>query len=583
MQPVCPKGPGRTSNVNQSHFMNRRHFLTKAAPLFDDPSGNPMAKHGDNRAAGVPPSTLSLSSSGLEPYSGPWGFDQAAHLLRRTMFGATHADIKSILGGGSASAAVDRLLAPKPTPGAPKIVKGTAEQDWVNGPYVAGDDNLQMTYCLSWWVSLMLQQEISIVEKMTLFWHNHFSCAYVTVKDARYMYRQNSLLRSSALLNYKTLVRDITLDPAMLRYLNGSTNTKAAPNENYGRELQELFTIGKGPEIAPGNYTNYTEADVKAAARVLTGWSDDTTNIKAKFNAGAHDLSNKAFSAAYGNTVIQGGTGEEGAGRELDDLLDMILSQEATARYIVRKIYRWFVDYVVDANVEQNVIGPLADLFRSSNFEIRPVLSTLLNSAHFFDQARYGCVIKNPIDLVIGTFRVLPVPDATAPTVQKQNWVNRTLRRTAATMQMDLMNPPNVAGWPAYWQEPVYHEMWINADTLQKRVKLVQDLSTDGFQMDEAYGKALIDVMEFFKHVSDPSDPNALITETARLLFPVPLTDAQRTQLNDVLLPGLPDYEWTVEWNAWVDNPTDANRKLIEDKLRALLRFMLAMPEYQLS
>lgn len=430
----------------------------------------------------------------------------------------------------------------------------------------------------------MLNQAISLREKMTLFWHNHFVSSWASVKDSRYMYRQNALFRQYATGNFKELTKQVTLDPAMLRYLNGNTNKKGTPNENYARELQELFTIGKGPEIAPGNYTNYTEDDIKAVARVLTGYSDDTGTIKSKFTSSNHDSGNKVFSANYGGRVITGRSNESGAMAELDELLDMIFSQDATALYICRKLYRWFVYYQIDAATEQNVIAPMAQLLRSNNFDVAPVLRALFSSAHFYDPANVGCMIKNPVDLVIGTLRLFTFPDLNPDKLNFKYFGLRTLRRTMAAMQADLMGHPNVAGWPAYWQEPVYHKAWINADTLQKRVKFTNDLATDGYKLDEGYATLLIDPIEVTTFVSDPSDVDKLIDETATLLFPFPITPRQHNQIKGVLLPGLPDYEWTVEWEDYQKEPTnESKKKAITGKLSAMLKYMLAMAEYQLS
>ena len=567
--------------------MNRRKFLTGRAAVQGG-----IRTTGDLRFRHEPlppPMTDADSLVGLEPYSGPWGFNEAAHLLRRALFGVTKADIDAVT-ALSMSDAVDALLENTPAPPTPKSVVNQVEVEWVNGAFDSSKENTYQTYLLSWWIDLMLQQGRTLTEKMTLFWHNHFANGSLSVKDARYMYRQNALFRANAFGNFRTLVRDVTLDPAMLRYLNGSTNVKGTPNENYARELQELFTIGKGPERAPGDYTNYTEADIKEAARVLTGWRDDQTIINAKFTSGNHDSGNKTFSANYGGRTITGGSSESIARRELDDLLDMIFEQEATATYICRKLYRFFVDYIVDPAVETEVVTAMATILRANNFDVKPVLSALFKSAHFYSGGRIGCMIKTPTDLLLGTVRTFTwLNDAEHETLYpattaKRNWAYRTLRRQMATMGMDLMNPPNVAGWPEYWQGPTYHELWINADTLQKRINFLNDVSFNGLLLDEAYYKSWIDVIEFAKRTSKPSDPAILIAESAQMLFTAELTDTQKATLKDILLPGLPDYEWTLEWNDYIDLPDDVTRrKRIEDKLRELFKYMLAMAEYQLS
>ena len=208
-------------------------------------------------------------TSGLEKYTGQFTQSQASHLLRRLTFGFPKEKIAEFTDLGL-EASVNKLLdtaslLPKPT------VPGT-EISWMEFPRDGANDTMYIRYVKAWWMQWLATPNPSILEKMTVFWHNHFVSEAEIVNDSRYLYMQNVLLRSKALGNIKTLVQSITKDAAMLRYLNGNTNINGKPNENYARELQELFTIGKGPEIAPGNYTHYSEADVQAAARVLTGW-----------------------------------------------------------------------------------------------------------------------------------------------------------------------------------------------------------------------------------------------------------------------------------------------------------------------
>ncbi|MCX6140369.1 MAG: DUF1800 domain-containing protein [Candidatus Kapabacteria bacterium] len=518
-------------------------------------------------------------------YNGPWDKSMAAHLVRRTMFGPTPADIQNALGKGL-TGAVDALLATVATPAEPIAYLKTGAvaegQPWAESTYEAGAENVRLTFLQSWWIDIMLKQTFSVNEKMTLFWANHFSTGSQQVKDSRYMYRQNAVLREQALGSVKDLVREITFDPAMLRYLSGSTNTKQSPNENFGREVQELFSIGKGPEVAPGDYTNYTEADVKAAARVLTGWSDVTSGISAKFTASNHDTGSKTFSARYGGRVITGRTGEIGARQEIDELITMIFDQAETARAIVRKLYRWFVDYVITTDTERDIIEPLAASLRTNNFEIKPVLRELFLSAHFYDNERIGCTIKTPVDLVIGTVRLFHVPDIFPDDLKKSHWAYRAMRKTLATMQIDLFSPPNVAGWPAYYQAPAFHELWINADTLQKRVRFTNELMKDGYQLDEAYEKSFADVFVIKDWVRDPHDAAKLVDDLVELFFPVAILPEQRQALIDIILEGQPASAWVVAWSAWEGSPDDAVAKaVVETRLRNLLKFMLAMAEYQ--
>jgi uncharacterized protein (DUF1800 family) len=247
----------------------------------------------------------------------------------------------------------------------------------------------------SWWFGLMTGQDRSIREKMVLFWHNHFVTETNTVDNALFCYRYNTLLRKYALGNFKELVRAITAEPAMLRYLNGYANTKKAPDENYGRELQELFTVGKGPG------SHYTESDVKAAARVLTGYTIDYKTYTASFDPNRHDQGDKQFSAFYDNHVIKGMKGK-GSEAEVDELVELIFSRDEVSAFICRKLYRFFVYHTIDETTEKEVIKPLAQLFRKKKYEIAPVLEELLCSRHFFDPGNNGSMIKSPVDLTVG-------------------------------------------------------------------------------------------------------------------------------------------------------------------------------------
>lgn len=222
--------------------------------------------------------------------------------------------------------------------------------------------------------------------------------------------------------------------------------------------------MGKGPLIGAGNYTNYTEADVQAAARVLTGWRDDDVKITGYFTASRHDAKPKQFSSALGNAVVA----PNGAA-EYQDLINLIFAQAETARFLVRKLYRWFVYYLIDADTETNIIQPLATLLIQSNFEVAPVLRKLFSSEHFFDVSTVGCRIKSPLDFTVGLVRQMQVefPPASSLVAQYSHW--EYLYGLALVQQQTLGNPPNVAGWAPYYQTPQFHELWINAVTLPRR------------------------------------------------------------------------------------------------------------------
>ena len=526
--------------------------------------------------------------SGLSPYSGPWDTEAIVHLLKRTMFGAAPQDI-SYFKGLSMVQAVDELLNPTaamPSPpvkdyttsGADKpdtsIAPGTT---WVNDYNDDGTiQNSRVGSFKKWGIGVMINQDRSIREKMMLFWHNHFATEAATIEDPIMLYKHHSLLRSSALGNFKTLVRNVTIDPGMLRYLNGALNTNTAPDENYGRELQELFTLGKA------NNPNYTEDDVKAAAKVLTGWRIDLPTTTSNFNAAKHDTASKQFSSFFNNTVIAGGSGDA----ELDALLNMIFSKKAeVSQFIVKKIYRWFCYYTIDATAQANVIDPLAQIFQDNNWEIKPVLDTLLKSDHFFDALNRGCLIKSPLDIAINLCREfgLVFPDAgTDYTTAYYMW--DFIRSQAALSNQNFADPPNVSGWPSYYQAPQFYELWINSDTLPKRNQFTDILVYSGYTRG---GKTLkIDPIAFATQLSNPGDPNALIADSLEVLYRVPLSDTSKTTIKTtILLSGqVSDYYWTNAWNAYLANPTDTMAyQTVYMRLRDLYRYFMNLAEYQLA
>lgn len=523
----------------------------------------------------------------LAPYTGPWGAAQAAHLLRRCTFGPTRAEVLAAA-GKSLSQVLDGLLAVAAAPAPP--VNGFQNdtsvpvgQSWVTAPFNNDFEYWRLRSLRAWWLGQQLQST-TLTEKMTLFWHNHFVTEFDDVFESRYAYRYVALLRRSALGNIRQLAQDITIEPMMLRYLGGNQNRVGAPNENYGRELLELFTVGKGPLIGTGNYTTYTEADVQAAARVLTGWRDSQADINGYYTDARHDKTTKQFSAAFGNKTIAN-QGDQ----EYKALVNMVFEQPATALFLVRKLYRWFVYYVIDDATEQAIIQPLAADLRQNGYNVAPVLRRLLGSQHFFDVQNVGCVIKSPLDAVLSTARQLPVSLPPATDVLAQYGIWSWLIDQATVMQQKLGDPPNVAGWPAYWQTPEFYEMWINAVTLPKRNQYTDQLiDAKGYTRYYTGGnyKLLTDIVGWVQTLpaATAADPNLLIRELVALLVPVELTANQLAFLNDTLIPGLPDFEWTVEWNAYLAAPTNATRKMaVDTKLRALTRQLMGLAEYHIS
>lgn len=528
--------------------------------------------------------TSPMPPSGLDKYNGVWTELQAAHLLRRSTFGPTYKTIKEFVNLGL-DAAIERLTDIKPLAADDVPINYDYDSDakvpigstWIDK---AGDNNAQnyrFRSMFAWSMGRILSNEVNLREKMTLFWHNHFVVA--DMNDARYYYNYINIFRPNPIGNFKDYTLKITIDPAMLRYLNGNQNTKKAPNENYARELLELFTIGKGPIAGPGDYTNYTESDIKEIAKVLTGWVDignrnpNVDIISSLFRAVNHDTNSKTLSNRFNNAIITNGDKDE-----YKKLIDVIFLQEEVSKFIARKLYRWFVYYQIDALVESNVIEPMAQLLRDNNYEIKPALKALLTSAHFYENI--GCMIKNPLDFMLGGLNQTQVKIDGTDTQKYNVWLGLT--NYSGLLQMRYFDAPNVAGWKAYYQEPSFYKTWLNSVTMPLRTSLTDAICSPtlfvrGVRVD-------IDVLTLVKEFSNPRDLETLINDATLLLLPKPISENQLATLKEVTNTGLPDYEWTVEYDAYIANPTNATlRKAVENKLRAMFAYIMRMPEYQLS
>lgn len=376
------------------------------------------------------------------------GFDDARHLLSRTSFGVTPAEILS-LEAVDHGIAVDRLLAaPRReamTPAPVWIGMGPAElqrhQRAADVRRTQGVDGKKLEVVLpvreqgrelrNWWVEEMIATDQPLVERMTLFWHGHFTSSLMKVRYPPALFRQNALLRREALGNYATLLKAVARDPAMLIYLDGRGSVARQPNENFARELLELFTLGEG---------QYGEADIKAAARAFTGWSVDRESGQFVDHPGRHDDGHKAF---LGRSGRFGG----------DEILTILLAQPRTAEMIVEKLWREFVSLKPDPGE----VKRLAEGFRRSGYEIKPLMRALLLSAAFRDTANRGALIKSPVELIVGTVHVLglPVPEKTG------------LVRMLQGLGQVPFDPPNVKGWAG-------GESWISTHTLLLRQQFLR-------------------------------------------------------------------------------------------------------------
>ncbi len=541
----------------------------------------------------------------LNPITGALGTQQAAHLLRRATLGPRLQDI-SAFAGMTAQAAVAALIQIQPVPALP--IDPASGTDWVYPNTVNPNSTNLSDYTRSWWMENMRSSGPNLTERMIWFYHTHFPMIMSRIENnQQFSIDYLRLLRYYALGNYKELTKALVIDNAMLLHLDGNLNIKGVPQENFAREFLELYTVGKGEEVSLGDYTNFTEQDVQALTKALTGWGidptfqtiDPVTNLptgKVKGSAttsSQHDVTAKQFSGAFNNTVIQTGsvTGTNAAVAavytELDDILDMVFASPHTAKHICRRIYREFVYYDITAEVETDIIEPLAATLVSNNYNITSVLEVLLQSEHFYDldtpiteDNNIGAIIKSPMDLVIGTMRLfnLTVPDKTTQLVAHYEMYGQLIGQLEL-QGLQFFEPYDVAGYEPYYQFPDYHRYWISSNYLANRYKFSELLITGFTGMSGNLLK--LDVVAFVDtYCSNPGDADILVQELVSWLFPMTI-DATRFNYfrDDVLLDQLSAANWTAEWNNYVNTSSDVTVRL---QLESLITAMMQTPEYQL-
>ena len=538
----------------------------------------------------------------LKPYDQPLGLRKAKHLLRRATFNYS----KSVIDTISLMTPNEALLFLSSNVG--YII--SEPFDYKNDGYWTSSGELpnsfstqekKRSYVGAWWWYNSINQ-VTIKYKLTYFLFTSFTVSNNSNAGAStYFFDYLRLLDFYALGNLKDLAKKITLDNAMLEFLNNTDNHANNPNENYAREFLELFTILKGPQIGSGNYTNYTELDVQQAARVLTGFRkmndrskiDDDTNLPKGWNdISKHDTANKVFSEAFNNTEINGQDTEDGMNQELNDFVDMVFDKEETARSYCRKLYRFFVKSEWNNEIELEIIEPLSQQLINNNYEILPVVTTLLSSKHFFDQADeidnddiVGAIIKSPLQLVneVVTFFQIPIPDLnTNPEEYYGKFFRKFLHNSfLASAGMDFFNPDTVAGFPAHYQEPEFDRHWFTSSTVTARYKLIESFVTGKNKIfPNANIFTQIDIVAFvFENIDNPSNINDLVTQMANYLFPEFIDQDRIKYFVDIVLQDYEDYYWTETWNMYINDGDDV---IVRTRLNSLVTSMVNAAEFQL-
>ena len=533
---------------------------------------------------------------GPTKFQGTFGETQLRHLLRRTMYGYSEETL-SEFSGKSLDEVVDQLLLPQEWPDPPinnyeieandpNVPKG---QVWVNAPWGHAEGgggqavvDARTGSLSGWLIKNMVTQQPTIHHKMHMFWHNHFgnSVGFVSVLKMSYVYFRT--LWQLSLGDFKELIKAITVDPHMLTFLNGTANFKEEPDENYARELQELFVIGKGPNA------KFTEGDVQEAARVLTGWAVDWDilpkheEVPSRFFDFQHETRTKKFSSFYGNRTIQGWAGPKGAD-ETDELIAMMVEHPECARFISRKLYRYFIHNDLTDAVEQDFIEPLAEVFIDSNYNISAVLKAMFTSAHFFHETIRGALIKSPLDILVGFWRQAQVKYPTdGDALDNDYYTHLMMMFNMADMGFLIGEPPSVSGWPAYYQIPSYDKLWLTTYSLISRIFVTDGLASEGFWTP----LRLIpwDFLEFTSNLTQPQDPNALINELISMFLPKGLDGRIKADLKGILLSGqATDSYWTDAWSDYVNQPNNSMfRDIVRSRLQWFYITFFQLPEYQL-
>ncbi len=474
----------------------------------------------------------------MKPYlpsrKNPWNAEQINLVYRRLGFGCSLSDINLYL-NSSPEILID------------DIVDGALNMEVTPGPEWDQWDNKQFNNSgknKDYYHTLWQKQAFKDIanngfrERLTLFWSNHFVIEYKDVNQPAYLYQYYALIQSHALGNFKTFVSEMGLAPAMLRYLNGYENKKNSPNENYARELYELFTLGEG--------NGYTHEDITETARALTGYNRFKTYLGViEFNENTFD---------NGNKTIFGREGKWG----YDEVIDILFEEkkDLIAEFICTKIYRYFVS----PDPDPSIISSMAKTLKEEAFELVPVLKQLFNSEHFYDSININVIIKSPIDLMSGLHHSL--------SFQYQDNVDLelNLRNKCRDMGQEIFSPVDVAGWQG-------NHDWINPETLPKRWEFADYLLIKYWQKNKNQFKTFIQALVG----SEETDLRAIVTQLKDFMFcPCEIKDEEMTDSINTFMGEVPesyfeDGTWSLESNS------------VSKQVYDLMRFLITLPEFQLK
>ena len=566
----------------------------------------------------------------LKQYQGEFEYKQKRHLLNRVLVGYAERHMKD-LDGLNLDQAID-LIFKKPDlgepvnnyyhdfpaeeykktylvddvkPGEPFISKALSREERQGIPAEFAGRERASAYD-SWTYASIYSQPTTVAWRLFLFLHTLTPYKEDNVR-LKALYYSFKLTYEGAWRNYKDYIYDVTLSDNMLYFLNLKSSKKEAPDENFAREVQELFTVGKRP------FSKFTEADVKAAARLLVGWdslyienlTDEGFVTKNTFREDNHDTGDKQFSKFYGNRLIKGRKGPDGGKLELKEFYDMIFETDEVAIYLSRRLVQFFVYPVLNDYVEVNIIKPLAEILRKNNYCLAEALKVLLKSEYFFADEFYNAMIKSPMEYSMGLYKEFDLIKGHLTRYENNviynSFFDEDKKRFDAKyfdpiylsyrlfkdVKFDSIgrqgynfgNPPSVAGWQAYYQEPVYDLIWINSDSIKRRKELAESIIRNGIGLSER-AQLRFNLNVLLKKTKDPSDINSFIRDLAKLITGADLNEKAFVRIKKSILgDNLPDYYWTDAVRSFQNSPNYDNYNTLFGRVGQILSQIIDLNE----
>ena len=540
----------------------------------------------------------------LTPLTSNLGVSRAKHLLRRACF-HYNKEILYTVSALNAEQAIDYLLQDNTVtyeePYDP-LPSDNPHGFWLSSneyPPDIPNQGRKRGLLSQWWFYNMVNRN-NLKDKLLFFLHTTFTISKGDVGASHYFYDHLRLLEQYCDGNLRELAKKITLDNAMLNYLDNTQNNANNPNENYAREFLELFTITKGEQIGEGDYSTYTEDDVIQAARVFSGFKtmldrsiiDSDTGIPmGRISVNQHDQTDKIFSHAFDNYELQAGVDENSIMDELHEFVDMVFDKEATAKAYIEKLYRFFVKSEWGSADETNIINPLTQLLIDNDYEIMPVVRTILSSQHFYDASDtdpsdeiLGSIVKSPLQLLSSAIRNLgfTIPDPNNDMENYYKFSKFFLDNTFFPMAgMILFGPSTVAGYPAVFQAPDYDRQWFSSSTILARYKMIECLinGRNALGGNGQFGAAVDTVLIIENNISSPGNIYNLVNDIAEILYPFGIQQERIEYFAELILDGYPGYYWEDTWNNYLANGDDT---IVRNKLNILITAMFNAAENQL-